>query len=317
MSTTNAAIVPTVSPGQRLNVDEVLSELSLANGMTAGYGVQDGHNDNWPVDPTGKLYGGNRTGGPGSTAYGNIQRIGFIRNVLSVSNDPGNPTGLYTLYFMFNPNLISVNWQTNPAQGSPLYLYGQDLSSASTTAAGAGASADSSTVPSYATAQTVGWSLYFDRTYDMMYGSTPGGNPEDDRGVLKDVAALYNLMGTFIAPNSGSAVPFSTPCEVVFGQNGAGQLWGFTGYISTLQIQYGIFRHDMIPSRAEVDITLTATYVPSQVTPGGGASTNPTGGSGGSVINSLNAPAATSGYGTGLLGAVNGPPLLSGNQPLL
>jgi hypothetical protein len=255
---TNQAIVPTVSPGQALDTTNVASTLTLANGMTAGYGVQDGHSDNWPFDP--RIFGQWRL---------QPTRVGFIRNVQSVSNDPTNPSGLYTLYFMYNPNQISINWMTNPQQGSPLYLYGQDLSSAATTASQAGSTADSSTVPSYATAQTVGWSLYFDRTYEMMYGEN-GGAPQDDRGVLKDVAALYNLMGTFIAPNTGSAVPFSTPCEVVFGQNGAGQLFGFTGYISTLAITYGIFRHDMIPSRAEVDISLTATYVSSQV-PAAGA----------------------------------------------
>lgn len=277
----NAAIVPTVSPGKRLDVSQVDTQLSIANGMTAGYGVNDGHLDNWPVDPTGKLYGGNPTGKPGTTPYGNVTRVGFIRNVTSLSGgnvNTGNQdqNGLYTLYFMFNPNQISVNWATNPSQGSPLYLYGQDLSSSVQAAT---TPADNVTVPNYASSQTIGWSLFFDRTYDMMYGantqSGTAGRPDWDRGVLKDVAALYNLMGTFVAGSTGAAVPFSTPCEVVFGQNGAGQLFGFTGYISSLQITYGIFRHDMIPSRAEVDITLTATYVSNQVPPAGGASTDP------------------------------------------
>lgn len=262
MTSPNAAIVPTVSPGQRLNVDAVDQQITLANGMTAGYGVNDNHNDNWPVNPTGKLYGNWRL---------QPNRIGFIRNTTDLGN------GIYTLYFMYNPNQININWTTNPAQGSPLYLYGQNLSQQ----AGAVPTADPASVPSYATAQTVGWDLYFDRTYDMLYGGgasvTGGGSvgrPDYDRGVLKDVAALYNLMGTFIVSDTGSAVPFSTPCEVVFGQNGGGQLWGFTGYISSMQIQFGIFRHDMIPSRAEVSLTLTATYVSNQVNPGG-ASTSP------------------------------------------
>lgn len=267
----NAAIVPTVGPGQRLNVDQVDSQLTIANGMTAGYGVNDGHLDNWPVDPTGHLYGGNPKLQP--------IRVGFIRNVTSLSggniqSGTQDQNGLYTLYFMYNPNQISINWATNPSQGSPLYLYGQDLSSSIQQAS---TPADNVTVPNYASSQTVGWSLYFDRTYDMMYGLNGGGPPSaaNDRGVLKDVAALYNLMGTFVAGASGAAVPFSTPCEVVFGQNNDGQLFGFTGYISSLAITYGIFRHDMIPSRAEVDITLTATYVSNQVAPAGAASTDP------------------------------------------
>ena len=43
-----------------------------------------------------------------------------------------------------------------------------------------------------------------------------------------------------------------------------------------MTINYGTFRHDMIPSRAEVDLTLTATYVSNQVNPSGGGQ-NPTG----------------------------------------
>jgi hypothetical protein len=260
MTNIDAAIVPTVAPGKRLNVSQVDSQLTLANGMTAGYGVNDGHLDNWPFDPA---------------TYGNWRlqpnRVGFIRNTISLGQGvagsfSGAGSGQYTLYFMYNPNQISISWQTDPSQGSPLYLYGQDLSNS----ANGAAPADSATVPAYATSQTVGWSLYFDRTYDMLYGNPEGtGHPEEDRGVLKDVAALYNLMGTFVASGTGSAVPFSTPCEVVFGQNGAGQLFGFTGYISSMNITYGIFRHDMIPSRAEVDLTLTATYVPNQVVSNG------------------------------------------------
>jgi hypothetical protein len=276
--------------------------LNLANGMTAGYGVNDGHLDNWPVNPTGHLYGGNPNLQPA--------RIGFIRNVTSLTGgnlQSGNQSqnGLYTLYFMYNPNQISVNWATNPSQGSPLYLYGQDLSKSVQAAT---TPVDNVIVPNYASAQTVGWSLYFDRTYDMMYGantaSSGQGRPDWDRGVLKDVAALYNLMGTFVAGSSGAAVPFSVPCEVVFGQNGAGQLFGFTGYISSLQITYGIFRHDMIPSRAEVDISLTATYVTNQVAPSGGASTNATGSGGGLGGNSAATIAAAGGQAVqGLPGA--------------
>ena len=201
-NTGNAAIVPTVAPGQRLNVNQVAQQLSLANGMTAGYGVIDNHNDNWPFDPA--TYGSWRL---------QPNRVGFIRNVISLSNGSSTGEGLYTLYFMYNPNQISINWQTNPSQGSPL-VFGtaKTFSNAQTTAAGAGTAADSSTVPSYATAQTVGWSLYFDRTYDMLYGNPEGkGQPQNDRGVLKDVAALYNLMGTFIGVQQwfGSSVLYS------------------------------------------------------------------------------------------------------------
>jgi hypothetical protein len=68
-------------------------------------------------------------------------------------------------------------------------------------------------------------------------------------------------MGTF---ESAGAVPISTPCQVVFGQTSSGQLWGFTGFITSGNITYGVFRHNMIPSRAQIDIQMTTTYVAPQ-----------------------------------------------------
>ena len=245
---------PRFGPSSLAFIDQ---NLSLANGMTAGYGVNDGHVTNPP--PQAFQYG-----------YWPLQplRVGFMRNTISLSGAagaPNNPSGQYTLYFMYNPNQITIQWQTNPGAAAPTFLYG-DTSAGSdayqTAFTNAGGTAFPSVVPALAGAQTVGWSLYFDRTYDMMYGNSPGANPQDDRGVLKDVAALYNLMGTFI---SQAATPVSAPVEVVFGQNADGQLFGFTGYLSQMTITYGIFRHDMIPSQCEVDLTLMATYVQNAV----------------------------------------------------
>jgi hypothetical protein len=277
MSTTNAAIVPTVPLGStdRLNVLQVDQQLSLMNGMTAGFGDNDGNNDN--PKPLGQQYG---------TWPYQPTRIGFIRNTFSVqSTNTASNTGLYTLYFMYNPNQITVNWTTNPNQTAPLYMYGPDSSNAAAQVQ-SNLSSSTAAVPNLANTQTVGFTLWFDRTYDMMYGNGDVGGQGthavfssgdtaamDDRGVLKDVAALYNLMGTFI---SDAAVPISTPCEVVFGQNGAGQLFGFTGYITSLQIIYGIFRHDMIPSQCEIDLQMMCTYVTNTVPTAAPATTSPT-----------------------------------------
>jgi hypothetical protein len=297
MTIDNAAVVSPISPfvpggppQPRISVSQVDQQLTLANGMTAGYGINDNHYDNWPVDSTGKIYG-----------KWPLQplRIGLLRNIPgSLPPPPGSTSfnGTYTLYFMFNPNQITSQFALNMSQAAPLYLYGagggNGNSSADTVAQlqSQGQSA-TATVPNLANSQSIGFSLFFDRSYDMLYGAGNIGNPSDDRGVLKDVAALYNLMGTFL---SGAAVPVSTPCEVVFGQNGAGQLWGFTGYISNVSITYGIFRHDMIPSRCEVDLTMTTTYVASQV-PGS------TGGSSDSSVASTlgGLPANISGSGAG------------------
>lgn len=237
----------TVPIGNRLNPTQVDNQLTLANGMTAGFGVGDHRNDNPKVAPG--TYGGN-------PLYAPI-RIGFLRSLPGAL--PGNTQ--YTLYFMFNPNQVTSQFQMNVNQAAPLYMYGSSDQSSATSFFTGGTPTSNSSVPNLANSQTIAWTLFFDRTYDMLYGVN-GGDPKDDRGVLKDVAALYNLMGTF---ETAAAVPVSVPCEVVFGQNGAGQLWGFTGYIAGVTITYGIFRHDMIPARCEVDLTMQCTYVSPQV----------------------------------------------------
>jgi hypothetical protein len=232
-----------------------LSGLNLANGMTAGYGVPTapggtpGQTANPPMAPG--AYGGNPLWAP--------QRIGVMRNVPGTIPSAGG--GFYSLYFFFNPNQINVSFYMNGQSTPPLYLYGAGtLGDGSGNALGGTATSLAAQVPNMTNSQTVAWSLIFDRTYDFL--GTDNHTADLDRGVLKDVAALYNLMGTF---DSAGAVPVSTPVQVVFGMTADGQLWGFTGYISSVNITYGIFRHNMIPSRCEVDLQLTAVYVSNQV----------------------------------------------------
>ena len=259
-------VTPLYNPAARFSSSDlgvIDQQLSLANGMTAGYGVNDGNVTN-PLPHPGQY---------GSWPYQPL-RVGFMRNTISLQSNTAGfiGNGLYTLYFMYNPNQISINWSVSPNQGSPVFLYGAGNSGTSAystaTQAQTGAGQTGGAVPALAQSQTVAFSLYFDRTYDMMFGNGDTAlnvsAAENDRGVLKDVAALYNLMGTFI---SDAATPVSTPIEVVFGQNADGQLFGFTGYMTQLAITYGIFRHDMIPSQCECDITLMATYVQNAVNP--------------------------------------------------
>jgi hypothetical protein len=249
-STNNAAFSNIPNPASAPYALGDISGLTLANGMTAGYGVPTvpgqlpGETANPPMKPG--SYGGNPTWAP--------QRIGVLRNV--PGSVPSAGGGFYSLYFFFNPNQINVSFYMNNMTTPPLYLYG----------AGSGGTSEAITqqslasqVPNLSNSQTVAWSLIFDRTYDFLADEKAATY---DRGVLKDVAALYNLMGTF---DSQGAVPVSTPVQCVFGMTGSGQLWGFTGYISMVNITYGIFRQNMIPSRCEVDLQLTCVYVSSAV----------------------------------------------------
>lgn len=247
------------------------SELTLANGMTAGLGA-------------GSLFGITAYSNPPLPAVSNtgaainpyggdpnwpIQRVGVMRNIPGSLPNPGE---VNYLYFIYNPNQIVAAFATNLSSIPPAYLYGnqsqanvnaaqQGISDGGTALANLGSSTSASSVPNLTSSQTVSWSLIFDRTYDMMYDS----NPNENRGVLKDTAALYSLMGTF---ESSGAVPISTPVEAVFGMTGSGQLWGFTGYISSVNITYGIFRHNMIPSRCEIDLQMVCTYVAAQAPAG-------------------------------------------------
>lgn len=237
-------------------------QLTLANGMTAGYGDQDGHTDNPPA------YQGTYGGNPKWP----IKRIGVMRN--ANNSLPGNKK--YSLYFIFNPNEITTSFTTNMTAIPAVYLYGPNTATfAGSGEGGTGGQSASLSTPNVMNSQTVSWSLIFDRTYDMLYGVGPNLGVQS-RGVLEDVAALYNLMGTFA---SQGAVPMSTPVEVIFGQNDTssayGQLWGFTGYISSVNITYGIFKYNMIPSRCEVDISMTAVYVAPGV-PGNGGNSSTT-----------------------------------------
>lgn len=211
-----------------------LSRLTLESGMTADYGVPPHGAAENPKAFRG-TYGGNPDLQP--------LRVGILRSVPGLVTSKGGKIQTYAMYFIFNPTEIVASFVTNVNNIPPQYVYG---------GSGTGALPK---VPNVTNAQTVSWSLIFDRTYDMLYGG-------DARGVLADVAALYSLMGSF---ESTSGVPMATLCQVVFGKAGT-HIWGFTGFISSATITYGIFRKNMMPARCQVDLQMTTVYVSDQVT---------------------------------------------------
>ena len=215
------------------------SGLTLENGMTAGYG-NSGETSNPPLPA--------KQNGQGINPYGGMQnypisRVGFMRSI------QGQLQKQYTLYFIYNPGEVDVSFSISSSALPANYLFPPS------------STYDSTGAP-ITNGQNVHWQLLFDRTYDMVYDSDPNGN----RGVLKDVGALYLLLGTF---ESNAAVPMSTLVEVIFGQTDNGDIWGFTGYINAVSITYPIFRHNMIPSRALVDLNMTTTYASPGAPPGG------------------------------------------------
>lgn len=260
------------------------ANLSLENGMTAGYGNNDGRHSNPQLlnnvqNGMAAAYGGNPNFQP--------NRIGLMRNLPYSLPD----STINTLYFLYNPTEIDVGFTADSSQYPANYLYGGSGSNHAANGATAGFDklnpgaskglANYASAVSAANTQTVSFQLFFDRTYDMSYGP----NPQDSVGVLKDVAALYNLMGTF---SNAGAIPMSVPIQCLFGVTGAGNMWGVTGFISGFSIQYGIFRYDMIPSKCLVSISMTTAYVASQLPAGDTASDTVS--TGGGAATYANAP---------------------------
>lgn len=235
---------PPQAPTSQVNF---ITDLTLANGMTAGIGPDQVSNRplggfTSGVDP----YGGN-------IWSKSLKRVGCMRSLASAYHSaPGvNPTGdrAYFMYFLYNPNQINVALTVN-ASGLPSLPAINNKYNVPP-------------VPNNPTGQVISWTLFFDRSYDAVYGVDQVAL--QNRGVLGDVAALYNLMGVFVA-NGDTPVMF--PVQVMFGQSATGAIWGFTGFITDASITYGLFTSNMIPFRCTIDLSMMAMYVPETI-PGG------------------------------------------------
>jgi len=266
-------------------VDSRLEGLTLDQGITAGETTNIVTNNTWGEYNPGSssVYGGfpahplaNGVGPPGGFVP---KRVGLIQN--AYGSLPGN--NVYGCYFQYNPNEVDVTWNIDPSQQIP-YVYAAGLSAQNVGLFGTPGSTSGNSiltkgsgkgqmvsVPNMLSAQSISWSLIFDRTYDMMYEP----NPDSSRGVLKDVAALYNVMGTF---ETVGVTPASLNVQVMFGVTSAGSVWGFTGNITSITLAFGIFRGTMIPSRCEVSLTMSVHYTAPSVPPAATPSTpTPTG----------------------------------------
>lgn len=233
-----------------------LANFNLQSGITAGFDARLTTNapNGTPGNPGNRYspypyYGGNPNWP--------ILRQGVLRNIPgSISNkyvglDPDKAPA-YELHFLYNPNEIDISMNVDSNGLPPIQLaMGQPLPSGTPP------------VPIGA-AQQINFSLLFDRTYDMMYdpGTPDHPGPGNDRGVLFDIAVLYNAMGASLTQ---AMIPYAIPMEVMFGQTVTGKVFGVTGHITNFDIIYGIFRYDMIPARCEVDISMQVHYTVSSV----------------------------------------------------
>lgn len=157
----------------------------------------------------------------------------------------------YKCYFMMNPEQIAVSAGIDSSQLSPLQQ-----------------AADFSQSGGYwVTNQTISFTIYFNRMYEVWQGNVTGPS---DVGCRWDIRALERLVGIFDAQNYGSttgtgnygigASPAMTiPLQVVFGGPNSMQ---FQGIIASLDYTFTRFSADMIPVEAYADVSVMRLYQP-------------------------------------------------------
>lgn len=209
--------------------------------------------------------GGQGYAGNGTT--GNIQRgkltTGTNKNAFGTNNGI-----VYEVNFLYNPSTISESRAIDVGSASPLPSnsripndIGQYMTSLNT---------------------TVGFSLLFDRTYEVWDASNAalvGTSQAGTYGCRVDVEALYNLCGinqklnatpaastgqTAVSPTGGSpnynitvqGSMLAQPTQLYFGAQSPWAL-NYYGFISELAVTWTHFNAAMVPVRCAVDIQFT------------------------------------------------------------
>jgi cell wall-associated NlpC family hydrolase len=179
-------------------------------------------------------------------------------------------TKRFRCYFMMNPQQISMGSNidttnlTSPLQQDPTVLQNGSY---------------------WVTNQTVSFTVYFNRMYEVWQGNVPGPS---DIGCRWDIRALERLIGIFDAQakasvgvgnyGAGGYPPMTYPLQVVFGGANSYQ---FQGVISQFDYVYTLFDRNMIPIEAYADIGIMRIYQPDMSSP--------------DLVNSLPMTAATAG----------------------
>lgn len=151
----------------------------------------------------------------------------------------------YTCRFLYNPPVVNVSYGIDMGALSAGQLTAEQLT------------AD----PVYAGMTSVGFSLLFDRTYEMM-GPTHTAGDLRQVGVYRDIAALENVVGVRDGLIDGEEVMLgnmkAVPVYILFGGGGTGRGsvpgLAFAGVIQSLNVTYTLFSQNMIPMRATVEV---------------------------------------------------------------
>lgn len=181
----------------------------------------------------------------------------FDRRIRSITNFGGTNGGeiqkgmirtedwKFALNFLYNPSTVDVSHSMDEySSTTPMPYFARDKNNIGN--------------PVVPLASSVGFSLLFDRTYELWDASlrtTPAGQ----KGVYVDVKALYDMLGMTAKDESGNNLGDAivspmiyTPVHVLFG--GAANSLKYYGVIQSASITYTHWNSDMIPSRCAVTI---------------------------------------------------------------
>lgn len=176
----------------------------------------------------------------------------------------GGPYGGRAVFnFMYNPEQINASFSVESNQAQAMMLYN---------APGA------SSVLAIPLSQSVNWTLYFDRTYEVNY-NRPNGTLNDPAviGVQADVVQMMQFTGMLSNRASGlshvkhpvtnkGGIMMNIFSWVYFGQNvtetGQHQTrhasvnrLGYYGFVNAFSVDYTAFTQSMVPYRAQMDVS--------------------------------------------------------------
>ena len=178
-----------------------------------------------------KGYGGHPVAVPGGNLSGVWKGTNgpVYTGTISVTGSNGGYVDIsapfLSVFFLFNPNKIQMNWQANP---NLLPIGALDQTQVDPN------------LPMADPANTLSFQLYFDRTYEVCDGNK--------WGVYLDVRQLEQITG--ISPEQ--PVMRSYPVKIFFGKPSD---FHINALITGMSVLYDHFSHEMVPMRATVDIT--------------------------------------------------------------
>lgn len=198
---------------------------------------------------------------------------GWIQTAAGTNGKSQGPNGNCRVNFLFNPSTVSASSTVNITQPSPQQVQTND-------------NRVPGDLPFYAsTGSTLGFSLLFDRTYDLWTNKNTKPTVASTFGVYSDVGAFYYYFGMITEPPSAAQVgpghigqpgdpappvitqgwrtmsPMAPPHY--FGSHiYIGDKLFFYGACESLAITYTHWNHEMVPMRCSIDLSFTLLQDP-------------------------------------------------------